>query len=341
MVRFFGKAYSESSSSDLGVPIMTKAVFTSDDVTFPARNTVAEVYTQAIADLEEAAALLPETNARGQATRYAALAYLAEIAFQQRDYPRAATLAGQVMAGPFDLTAEPVDFFVNEGSSEEIWAYIHTQQDNPGVNGSLPTFHHVNGRGGDVVVSEDLVENGFNKIVTDAQQSAIDAAGYTVEDLRFTQLTSVQPGSDIIYIEKYEGFANNDDDAPIHRLAEYLLMRAEALARNDGINQESIDLLNRVRTRALRVRDAAGEVVAESNDLVSFETGDFANADELIEAIILERRVELTFEGNRLHDLLRLRRPVKGKTWDDNLVRWPVPQRELDANANLEQNPGY
>ncbi len=341
MVRFFGKAFGESSGSDLGIPVITTAVATTDDITFPSRNTVAEVYNQAIADLEEAASLLPESNARGQANRYAALAYLAEIAFQQRDYPSAASLAQQVIDGPFSLTPEPVDFFVNEGSSEEIWAYIHTVQDNPGVNGSLPTFHHVNGRGGDVVVSEDLFQNGFGKIITPAQQSAIDAEGLTAVDLRFTQLTSTQEGAAEINIEKYEDFNTNADDAPIHRLAQFLLMRAEALARTDGINDESLALLNAVRTRALRAVGADGTVDPKSDELVSFEAGDFASADELIEAIILERRVELTFEGNRAFDLQRLRRNIKGKAWDDPLVTWPVPQRDLDANSNLVQNPGY
>ena len=72
----------------------------------------------------------------------------------------AARLAEQVIAGPFELTAEPNGPFVDEGSSEEIWAIVNTSQDNPGVNGSLPTFHHVGGRGGDVIASDDLVNNG-------------------------------------------------------------------------------------------------------------------------------------------------------------------------------------
>lgn len=339
MVRFFCKPFGASSANDSGLPILTEPVENASDITFPARESVQAVYNRAISDLEEAAGLLPAANERGKANRFAAVGYLAEIAFQQGDYNKASSLAGEVINGPFSLTAAPVDFFVNEGSDEEIWAVIHTTQDNPGVNGSLATFHHVNGRGGDVVVAPDLIENGYNKIVTADQNAAITAAGYTVEDLRFTTLTSA--GNNVRNIEKYDDFTNNSDDAPIQRLAEYLLMRAEALARTNGINPESIDLLNAVRTRALRVKDASGAVVANSDDFVSFSAGDFASADELIEAIILERRVELTFEGNRYHDLIRLGRTVKGFAPDANELRWPVPQRELDANANLVQNPGY
>lgn len=340
MVRYLGKPIGPNSASDPGIPIMTVAVASSDNITFPSRNSVAEVYAQATSDLEEAASLLPETKRYGRASSYAANAYLAEIAFQQRDYGTAASFTAEVMAGPFSLTESPVDFFVNEGSSEEIFVVVHTPQDNPGVNGSLATFHHISGRGGDVVVSNDLIENGYEEIITESQQAALDGASYTAVDLRFAELTS-SASPPIVNIEKYEGFTNNDDDAPIWRLAEVLLMRAEALARTNGINQESIDLLNQIRTRAIRVYDSNGEVVAGGDAFITFDAADFGSADELIETIILERRVELAFEGNRFHDLIRLQRDLKGTPFDADKLRWPIPQRDLDANANLTQNPGY
>lgn len=340
MVRYLGKPYGASSSTDPGIPIMATAVKSSDNITFPSRNTVAEVYNQVIADFQEAANLLPATKTYGRPSRFAALGYLAEIAFQQGDYPNAASLAADVMGGPFNLTDSPVDFFTNEGSAEEIWAVIHTAQDNPGVNGSLATFHHINGRGGDVVVSVDLQENGYSRIISASQAADLAAAGYTADDLRFSQLTS-SAAPPTVNVEKYEGFTNNDDDAPIQRLAEYMLMRAEALARTSGVNDESLDLLNAIRTRAIRVVDGTGGVVPNGGDLISYSASDFANADELIEAIILERRVELAFEGNRFHDLVRLQRDVKGTAFDADKLRWPLPQRDLDANSNLTQNPGY
>ncbi|NJK82864.1 MAG: RagB/SusD family nutrient uptake outer membrane protein [Saprospiraceae bacterium] len=42
-----------------------------------------------------------------------------------------------------------------------------------------------------------------------------------------------------------------------------------------------------------------------------------------------------------MHDLIRLGRPVKGLAPDADVLRWPIPQRDLDANNNLVQNPGY
>jgi hypothetical protein len=345
MVRFFGKPFGSSSSSDPAVPLVTASTALGGGELFPTRATVEAIYNQAISDLTEAEGLLPESNGTGFATSWAAKAYLAEIAFQQGRYSDAASLAGEIIAGPFALTAEPKEFFTNENNSEAIMVASHTSQDNPGVNGSLPTFHHINGRGGDVVVSMDLINNGFGKLITADQQADADAAGDTLVDLRLSTLTSdagTFSNAGGVNIEKYDGFVNNDDDAPIYRLAEFLLMRAEALVRvSDQVETEAVDLLNQVRVRAFRITDGAGAAVGDASAYVSYEAADFANPQELLDAIILERRVELAFEGNRFHDLNRLGLDVKGTPVGDNSLVWPVPQRDLDANSNLEQNPGY
>lgn len=343
IVRMFGKPWGASSSSDLAVPLITTATLSADQIEFPARATVEEIYNQAISDLTEASNLLPDAAVSGRASRYSAIAYLAEIAFQQRRYSDAANLASQLISGPFSLTAAPADFFTSEGSSEEIFVVKHTSQDNPGVNGSLPTFHHVNGRGGDVIVSPDLINNGFFKIVTADQQAALSNAGASVVDLRLSTLTSdagTFADSGGVNIEKYEDFVNNADDAPIHRLAEFILMRAEALVRSGGDNAEAIALLNQVRLRSLVVTDSTGAVI-DGAEFVAYDAADFATDEELLEAIILERRVELCFEGNRFHDLNRLERPIKGNATGSDILVWPVPQRDIDANGNLVQNPGY
>ncbi len=341
LVRLYALPWNANSGASPGIPLITEPVSGTADITFPPRATVAEIYDQAERDLETAANSFPTSEVEyGRANRFAALGYLAEIAFQQGRYADAAELAGQVIAGPFSLTPEPVGAFINEGSSEEIFAISNTTQDNPGVNGSLTTFHHLQGRGGDVIVSQDLKANGFDAIVTAEQEAALAAQGQTVVDLRFTQLVSINPMTGVLNIEKYEDFAGNGDDAMIQRLAEYILMRAEALARTQGVNQESVDLLNQIRARALVVQNAAGEPVGDES-AVLYEVGDFASADELIEAIILERRVELAFEGNRIHDLKRLARDVRGLPYNNGFLIFPIPQREIDANGMLTQNEGY
>jgi len=68
----------------------------------------------------------------------------------------------------------------------------------------------------------------------------------------------------------------------------------------------------------------------------------------MIDAIRHERRVELGFEGQRFFDLVRwgIAEDVMiahGKTGFESGKHelFPIPQRELDLNPNLEQNPKY
>ena len=116
-------------------------------------------------------------------------------------------------------------------------------------------------------------------------------------------------------------------------------MRAEALARTTGVTTEAVGLLNQVRGRSLVVTDAGSNEVADTP--VLFQTTDFANAQALIDAIILERRVELAYEGNRFHDLRRIGAAIKGTAAGANNLVFPIPQSAIDNNAALTQNPGY
>lgn len=68
-----------------------------------------------------------------------------------------------------------------------------------------------------------------------------------------------------------------------------------------------------------------------------------------------ERRVELAFEGHRYNDLVRWHRAglinigtdidfgrgPANSGWSETYLLKPVPQRELDLNNNISQNPGY
>ena len=61
--------------------------------------------------------------------------------------------------------------------------------------------------------------------------------------------------------------------------------------------------------------------------------------------MLRERRLELGFEGELLHDLKRTGRTIP--TIDGELPAtaprflYPIPQREIDANPNLVQNAYY
>jgi len=122
------------------------------------------------------------------------------------------------------------------------------------------------------------------------------------------------------------------NDFPSIRYADILLARAEALNELNGPNQESIDLINQIRTRA-------------QVDPVTL--AGFASKEALLEQILKERRWEFWYEGHRRRDLIRTDRFIeyahnRGITNAGNHHIWfPIPQAAIDANSLLKQNEGY
>jgi hypothetical protein len=59
--------------------------------------------------------------------------------------------------------------------------------------------------------------------------------------------------------------------------------------------------------------------------------------------ILYERRLELAFEGFKIHDMRRLHEDVGLHSYDDPKLIFPIPAREIQANPGLkdEQNTGY
>ena len=139
----------------------------------------------------------------------------------------------------------------------------------------------------------------------------------------------------------------DNSEFPIYRLADVMLMRAEALNRaTDGGSQEAIDLVNSVRARA---------------KVPSTSITTDASMFEIENVIMDERAIELSVEGKRWFDLMRaskgrpdyLVEKVLERFPDDqkadvrariqNPESWYVPinRRELQLNPALVQNPYY
>jgi hypothetical protein len=109
---------------------------------------------------------------------------------------------------------------------------------------------------------------------------------------------------------------------PVVRLAEMYLTRAESnfrlgtvigdLPRND---------VNLIRSRV--------------------HLPDLSSAELTLDAILFERKLELAHEGSGIHDLKRLKGSADGVAYNANAMVAPIPVREVNANTNLQQNPGY
>lgn len=107
---------------------------------------------------------------------------------------------------------------------------------------------------------------------------------------------------------------------PVIRLAEMYLTRAECnaiLSTSVGASPEAD--LDIIRTRAGLAPVAA-----------------------TVDNIVKERRLELAHEGQRIHDIKRLKGSADGFAYNANELVLPIPLREVNASAGiLKQNPGY
>lgn len=134
----------------------------------------------------------------------------------------------------------------------------------------------------------------------------------------------------------------------ILRYADVLLLKAEAYLETDNPAM-AIELINEVRERA---RNSSSPASAAPADRPAAET----NPEVIFDWISEERFIELAGEeGHRWWDLRRWHQAGKIdlNNFDFSSVRsafdielpkhlfLPIPQGELDANSNIEQNEGY
>ena len=133
-----------------------------------------------------------------------------------------------------------------------------------------------------------------------------------------------------------EGFSDESPDPSsnnivLFRLADIILLKAEAHNQLGDVEQ-ALNLLNIIRERAGLPDLNQSEAIILYGDVHS--------------AIIHERFIELSFEGHRWFDLVRLGKaievmnPINGLSDEENLV-WPIHENAINRNPNLQQNPFY
>jgi hypothetical protein len=127
------------------------------------------------------------------------------------------------------------------------------------------------------------------------------------------------------YPDKTSITRNQNNDLPIFRYADILLLKAEAILRGATatMGQTPVSLANMVRARA----KATPYTTIDLNELLD------------------ERARELAFEGWRRNDLIRFGKfeePWGVKTNTDVRKRiLPIPTEQIVLNPLLEQNPSY
>ena len=117
-------------------------------------------------------------------------------------------------------------------------------------------------------------------------------------------------------------YTNQFANIPLIRLAEMYLIRAEGnIIETTSIGQTPEEDIN-----MLRLRSGAITVTAPLTQ----------------DDILLERQLELAFEGFLLHDLKRTKNDIDGLPYNDPTLVLPIPQNEMDTNDLIgDNNPGY
>jgi tetratricopeptide (TPR) repeat protein len=326
LVRMFAQPYNEDPNGP-GVPIILKY----DPYYLPEkRNTIAEVYTQIVNDLTAAYDDAPAYSVSARLSKYSIGGLLAKVYLHMSRYEEALAAAEDVInSNTFSLVAP--------GSYVNYWNNPAPRTD------GVETMFEIDA---DVISNnafDDLAAMYLNGY-TDLYASDALYALYEDGDARKLILEegTTKSGSPGIVVHKFPN-ANNDDrdNLKVLRYAEIYLIAAEAAARTND-EDKALGYLN-----DLMAMRQPGKVYASSGA-------------QLIEDIITERRKELAFEGDRLHDLNRLKLPIEriehpgailagpGNVnlvipYPDGRRIAPIPQAEMQANPNLadEQNPGY
>jgi len=375
----YARPFQDGAGAQLGVPYRDYAVkggASLDRLQKEPRPKVSETYTKLLADIAFAEANLPVSNSAGpiRAQRSAAIALKQRVYLHMGDWANAIAAGNQLipttlntanpsaiksLIGNHNLMATPEGSFGFTGGNSISFENIFSIKNDPLDNGS------VNGAPAAMYGSTDLLGRGLVCV----SPIIWNNGGWLVDDRRRTNLYR-NGGTAIgraIMTTKYTDYQGRGDNTPIIRFAEVLLNQAEAEARtNAGVSPRAVDLLNMVRNRSL------GNPTAQQYTVASF-----ANQTALLQAIILERRIEFLAEGRRWPDIHRLAqdpiaalRPegipakvgngnVTGTTlaqygigvpvvlsqpaipYSDFRFIWPIPGLEITTNPVIVQNPGY
>ncbi|HPT12628.1 MAG TPA: RagB/SusD family nutrient uptake outer membrane protein [Bacteroidales bacterium] len=332
LMQMYSKPYKLNNGAGQGVPLRLVANKSAAENDL-APSTVAEVYTQILADLNEAEplAILNHGSIVKNTTRVhrnTIIAYKTRVLLHMQNWAQVATESAKIVpaSAPFkagsgvpnELNATFAAVFTSPSATNEtILSLPMTASNNPGTQNNLAHYFK-SGTG----------ESYYLNTAAGSAYALMDAA-----DARKVMTNTV---SGKTYITKYVDQANKTDYPQVIRYAEVMLNRAEALVHSgNAVTQEAVDLLNAVRTRSF----AAG----------AYTLASFANADEFYTAILNERNMEFLGEGIRNMDLLRLGLTIPGKS-DPTFgtvasiaptaqsYYWPVPDSELSYNKLMTPN---
>lgn len=334
MIQLFGERYVKGGdNSSLGLSLVLEPKTGS----LP-RNSVEEVYTQINADIDEAISLLDGLSrpAKSHLNVNVARGIKARVALTQQEWELAASFANQARQG-FELMSreEYMEGFSDISNPEWIWGIRH-RDDHPTYFYSffayLGDFSSTNTRGNPKAIFSVLYDEISD---TDIRKQLWDPTGADPD------FPLVDGGTRRAYMTRKFRLANpgnSNGDLAFMRAAEMYLIEAEALARLGGARENE-------------AREVLYELAVARDPAYSLSTN---TGQDLIDEIMIQRRVELWGEGFRFYDLKRLNLPLNrnGGNHDNSLAQkmqepagtrnWVflIPRAELEYTLGVvQQNP--
>lgn len=319
-----------------------------------------DIYKLIISDLTEAANLLPSSypNSQiGRITKGAANGILGRVRLQRKEFSEVVNVLKPILTMGYGLLPNYADVFKPEQKNhkESIWDVQYQGENTFGVHSSfIYQFAPLASQG--AVIKFPGQEGGGWNIPTN-EIIALYEAGDARKEVSLKEGYTATNGTwiPVPFINKYNnphsirGVTN--DNWPILRYSEVLLMLAEAINEQSGPNSETYEYLNAVRARA-KLAPLSG-----------------LNQSQFRVALMKERRIELAFENHRWFDLKRTLSPAEMKallnkhgqgeranpttsrggipfsredyTFEEYQYLFPIPEAQIRINPALRQNPGY
>ena len=303
-------------------------VTVSDINDLPTRDlTIAEFYQKIVDDLTAAAGLINPSNGVYQIGAEAVNGILANVYLHMGNMPAAVTAANKVTTA-----IATRDQFTGVWDDSDKSGVIFALSNDDVTAISVGTVYSQTAGG---IKDEYVPDFSFYQL-------------YQATDIRKTAYfeTSVFEGNSYNHVIKWYSSVSTTGlgnvDPKILRAAEVMLIKAEALATQGGKGAEALAALDAVRSQRYSGFVSGGE------------TG-----QALKDAIQLERRLELAFEGSRFTDIKRKGLPVQRSSFGhysdgsgipanfltlpagDHHFNLPIAVSELNLNPNMVQSPGY
>lgn len=331
LVRFYAKSYKDNPSSP-GLPLVLTSSNQSQGL---ARSSVSDVYQQITRDIEESIVLLDSyaRPSRAQIDQRTAKAIAAEVYLETGDYSKAGKYANESKQGIALMTENDYTTtgFSNINNPEVLWGFHNTvstmsignyyasffsmfDNTNEGYAGAARIYKLIDKR-----LYEAIPDTDYRKKVFNGSQTA----AYTFNGKK----------------KNYPAYVNWKFKDPTLFEGDYIYIRASSLYYIEA------EALAR-QGREAEARQVLYEITSKRNSAYTLSSN---SGNNLMNEIILQKRIELWGEGYAWFDMKRLGTPLEriysgtNHTFGrlnlspDKFI-FQIPNKEINNNPQITQN---